>query len=736
MPTFRRLFPRTVAGTLLLGLAALVGMQVVAEFLTFHERLNNAREREFAINREMARAVATAFDGYVSHLLRQQHALLLDFTSSLQHEEAVKHFAVIEAESPAIRRLIRLKHGGWGDLAARDRAALGPVLGELSAGHEVVVSNLLPIPSEDEPSFVVARSLIAPSGRREMLLALVDPARLDPVLALRREGQAALTLLDANGRVVVRRPRFRVDWATRDWTPRLPGLARVLAGEEVQNRVRSPADGLTRLVSAVPVPRTGWAVAASTVEREVLAPVWKGLVRGLARTLGLVTIGVIVALLLARRLTLPLERLRNEVRAFGRGEPSRHEEVDAPVELVVLGRAFARMTEELAARQSALQEQTRKAEEAAAEARRREVLLAAVLENMPEGVFFAEGPDASIYLANRAARDLIGRPIPSGCAIDLHAEEFGLRKPDGSPYTASELPLTRALHGETVTRQEVVVRRADGSDATLMVNSAVLPEDGGPPHAIAVFQDITPLKEAARRREEMLRLLSHDMRSPLGAIMMNAELARSLLKPPDGAPSRAVDRILSSTRRLNALVNDILDSARAESGSLQLQREPVSLPLLVNDTLEAYFIESARRRVSVQVVGVAADCADGPPRLQADRLRLERVIANLVGNALKYSPVDSPVVVRIDCDGEEQTVSVEDRGAGISPEDLARVFDRYFRAGATRAMEGLGLGLYITRVLVEAHGGRIWAESREGAGSTFHLVLPALAAEPARMASA
>jgi signal transduction histidine kinase len=223
---------------------------------------------------------------------------------------------------------------------------------------------------------------------------------------------------------------------------------------------------------------------------------------------------------------------------------------------------------------------------------------------------------------------------------------------------------------------------------------------------------IRRLREIQEQREDLLRAVSHDLRNPLQVVLLQAQ---RLLRAPEGdASRRPAVSILSATRRMDRMLRDLADSARAESGRLELVTSEVELRSFVEGFLEIADGVLERPRVENAIPASA-------PRVLADPDRLDRILVNLVGNALKYS--QDRVVVSADGAGNEVRISVSDRGPGIAPEDLPRIFDRYYR-GQRHEGEGLGLGLFIVRKLVEAHGGRIWADSQPGLGSTFTFTLP------------
>lgn len=223
------------------------------------------------------------------------------------------------------------------------------------------------------------------------------------------------------------------------------------------------------------------------------------------------------------------------------------------------------------------------------------------------------------------------------------------------------------------------------------------------------------LETTVSQREDILRALTHDVRSPLNAIAMHAALLERAEGTDPGVARRA-RAIRTSVVAIDVMLQDLVKVVALESGQVVLERAPVELHALLDHVRERLGGVLPMERVEVQV-------PRDLPRLHVDPPRLERVLVNLVSNALKYS--EGPVTIDAASRDGEVVVSVRDRGTGIGPEDLPHIFQKYYRAGDARQREGLGLGLYISRLLVEAHGGRIWAESTPGQGSTFHVAIPA-----------
>lgn len=230
---------------------------------------------------------------------------------------------------------------------------------------------------------------------------------------------------------------------------------------------------------------------------------------------------------------------------------------------------------------------------------------------------------------------------------------------------------------------------------------------------------IAKLKQAERFRDEYISLISHDLRAPLAIIQGQTQvLMRAMEKAELSAAERqSAEAIITGVKRMNAMIRDLVDSARAEAGQLRIEKQPVNLGPFMLDLL-------GRARGTMDVERVRVEIPPDLPPMGADPDRLERILLNLLSNALKYSAPDTEVVVRAVATREDVVTSVKDQGPGIAPEDLPHIFERFYRAKGVPGAEGMGLGLYITKMLVEAHEGRIWVESELGKGSTFYFTIP------------
>ena len=229
---------------------------------------------------------------------------------------------------------------------------------------------------------------------------------------------------------------------------------------------------------------------------------------------------------------------------------------------------------------------------------------------------------------------------------------------------------------------------------------------------------VASLRGLSRVREEEIRHVSHDLRAPLTVILGQAQmLARFVNAGNRESALRALDAIIGGVRQLNVLIQDLVEAARLEAGQLELRRGPVDVAGLVAGVRSRLEPTDAPR--------VVVEAEPGLPTVWADLTRLDRIVTSLLTNALKCSPPESKVAVRVRSHGQGLLTEVVDEGVGIHADDLPRLFQRFYRTRQAGAAEGLGLGLYIAKRLVEAHGGRIWAESEGlGRGATFGFVLP------------
>jgi two-component system sensor histidine kinase KdpD len=233
--------------------------------------------------------------------------------------------------------------------------------------------------------------------------------------------------------------------------------------------------------------------------------------------------------------------------------------------------------------------------------------------------------------------------------------------------------------------------------------------------------EIEILRELDRLRSELIANVSHELRTPLGLIMLFCTTLLQQEVDLDRETQREfLNDIKEEADRLEKIVNNLLDLSRMQNGRLYLDRQPTDIARLVRATL-------ASVRPQLTAHRLVYDFPPQPLVTAADSKRVEQILRNLVSNAIKYSPAGGEITIRGSSTENEILIQVSDQGVGIPPQDLTRVFERFYRVAneTTQQVDGVGLGLAVCWGIVEAHGGRIWVESTPGIGSTFNFTLPA-----------
>ncbi|MHB9131245.1 MAG: PAS domain-containing protein [Armatimonadota bacterium] len=354
-----------------------------------------------------------------------------------------------------------------------------------------------------------------------------------------------------------------------------------------------------------------------------------------------------------------------------------------------------------------------------AEVECRKAELDATISSIADGLMLYDTSGTLQFMNPVAAQILQVTPEEQAMRSKDRLQMFRIESPDGTPYPFEDLPLARALRGETTTGAIMAVHRPHGDYWLTSSGAPIMTQDGEMLGAVVTFTDITALHELQEEQKVFVHLVSHDLRAPITIIQGYAALLAKVLvaQEDDGLLRSSTDAILRGVRRMNCMIDDLVDIARVEGGQLHLDCQPVDLPSYLPDFLQ-------RSTAAIPVDRVCLDLSPDLPPVRVDSNRLERIMTNLLSNALKYSDPGMAVQLRAHRHDNDVMVSITDQGIGIAPDDLPYLFKRFYRAKGVKKMEGLGLGLYITRLLVEAHGGRIWVESAIGKGSTFTFTLP------------
>ncbi len=363
-----------------------------------------------------------------------------------------------------------------------------------------------------------------------------------------------------------------------------------------------------------------------------------------------------------------------------------------------------------------------------------------IINSMAEGLLITNA-EGAITSLNNSARHLL-----SQARLPLEETSTPLRRlaAHNELRWLSDLAdiIDRALAGSIIMNHELLADASDeGVPLTLSISAAPLYDSRQLQQTrilgvVAVLNDITSHKQIEKLKDEFVSIVSHELRTPLTTIKGYAQhLIRrierrlrsiSLTQPanvvaelPESYDLRSLNIVQSQTEHLERLVNDLLDLSRVQWGELHLQYSSFYLA----DVLA----ESVRQvQISADEHTIFLDIEAQDSKLVADKSRIGQVVGNILDNAIKFSPQGKQVTVMLKEQGHEYLVSISDRGIGVSPDFFDHIFERFYRVRntASRQYSGIGMGLYIAKVIVEAHGGRIWLSSHQGMGSTFYFTLP------------
>jgi two-component system NtrC family sensor kinase len=330
--------------------------------------------------------------------------------------------------------------------------------------------------------------------------------------------------------------------------------------------------------------------------------------------------------------------------------------------------------------------------------------LETILTQIDDGVIVID-PQSDLVLVNRTARKVF---------------EMDDSDPTGRPAleVISHEDLTRALNQK---KEEIPhhfeIEMEDG--CTFSAQLTPIPDVG---RAITM-QDITHFKELDRIKSDFVNTVSHDLRSPLTAILGYVELIERS-GPISDQQREFIRRVQFSVKNITELINNLLDLGRIEAG-LDMQKERVPTAVLIN-----YALDGLQQRIQSKKLKMSLDFGEDLPRILGNPIRLRQMFDNLLENAIKYTPEGGEIRVGVEVEGDQMILQFEDTGIGIPLSEQPYIFDKLYRASNVAADDtGTGLGLSIVKSIVESHHGRIWVESVPGEGSTFYVVLPLMPTE-------
>ncbi len=345
-----------------------------------------------------------------------------------------------------------------------------------------------------------------------------------------------------------------------------------------------------------------------------------------------------------------------------------------------------------------------------------------LVDTSPVAVLVFDARTGELKSLNREAKRIAGEMVPAAESIEEALGAARIRRADGREAGVAEMLLEREMSlGERVRVEEIVIEAPGDRRLTALVNATPIHSaDGGVETYVITLQDLTPLEEMERLRAEFLGMVSHELRTPLSSVkgsVANLLDPRASLDPAEAAQFHRI--IDAQTDRMRDLIGDLLDMAHIQTGSLSVAPVPTALAALVDEARSAYLSGGGRQDVRIEA-------PPDLPMVMADGRRVVQVIGNLLSNASRHAPASSVIRIGAEPEGLHVRVTVTDQGRGIPADRLPRLFRKFSRLDAGDHEGDTGLGLAICKGIVEAHGGRIWAESDgPGLGARFSFTLPA-----------
>ncbi len=465
---------------------------------------------------------------------------------------------------------------------------------------------------------------------------------------------------------------------------------------EQSNGVRAAAEEILALNQAAMVRKSG--LARSTARRLLLFMA--------GTTLVALVLGFVASTGLIAKTVRPLTALTHTVRRFGEGHLAARARSTGEDELAALGREFNTMAERLERYQKSTLGELLQAQQATQ----------AAIDSLPDPVVVLDRGGAVLNL-NRSAEGLFR--LDAGGGVDEPLPTL-----PGLPGERLEAVRAHVLagHGPYVPRgfEEAVTVEGAGGPRRLLPRATALRSAEGEISGIAlVLQDVTRLVRIDELRNDVVSTVAHEFRTPLTSLQMAIHLCGDRAAGP---LTEEQAELMAGARqdcdRLLALVDDILDLSRIQAGKIEIESRPANAGALLARAAAAAEPSARAKEITLEVMP-----SDGELSVLADAERVDVVLANLVGNAVRHTPVHGRIVLRVARAGDAARFEVQDTGPGIPPAHRERIFERFFQVpGGTRG--GLGLGLYISREIVQAHGGAMGIESEEGRGSTLWFTLP------------
>jgi PAS domain S-box-containing protein len=466
----------------------------------------------------------------------------------------------------------------------------------------------------------------------------------------------------------------------------------------------------------------GWTMVLESPRALAFGPAQK-LTRTLVLTYSLIlflSVGLILWTL-NKLILRPIVNLNAVIDRLSRGDFSLRTDINSHDELGDLGKGLNDMADKMQVAYSSLGESTKAAQN-------EKQVFETLLDNLPVGVMVVKAPSGEPILINRIAEQITGHKANSLEASKSYLDVYEVIKEDGQPYPDNERPLNIVLDtGKSSFKEDMFIRRPDGSTIAVRTIAAPIEDINGQLQmAVSVFEDITEKNALERSREEFFSIASHELRTPLTAIMGNSSLIDQYYgdKLPDDNVREMLSDIHESSLRLIDIVNDFLDTSRLEQKHMKYELTDFDVVDMAESIVKEYQVTGSRKKIHLEVLQPSSPLA----LVKADQNRAKQVLINLVGNAMKFTENGS-VTVSFLPEGKFIKVLIKDTGRGMTFEAQQLLFRKFEQTGATvltrDSVRGTGLGLYISKLIMEQMGGTVTLESSApGVGTTFSFSLP------------
>lgn len=497
-----------------------------------------------------------------------------------------------------------------------------------------------------------------------------------------------VTIIDKDGNVV---GDSEEDPATMDNHSDRPEVKQALAGGVGSSIRHSDTMGYDMMYVAVPISTNGEIVGVARVSiplSRIDASIGHVNMVIIVGALVAAALAILLAFQITRITVEPVKKLTKVSQRMAEGDLDQEIVVTSMDEVGQLARAFNLMASQLKQMMALI----------TAERDR----MAVILAHMDDAIFVIDG-DSRVTMLNRAAEKIfqISKDMALGHIFIEVVRDYELD----------------ALLQHCLTTREQQTGLVEVRPRKQLLGAIVTPFQGEP-GCLVLVQDLTELRKLETIRRDFIANLSHELRTPITSLKALTETLRDGAIEQPSVAKDFLDKMNFEVDRLAQMVQEMGDLSRIESGEAPLRR-PINIADIVVRAVERLKAQSERAGLRLET-----QIALGLPQVSADEGRVEQALLNLIHNAIKFTPPGGRIDVTARVDGNNLLVSVSDTGVGISPDDLPRVFERFYKADRARAGGGTGLGLAIAKHIIEAHGGRIWAESIEGKGSTFSFTLP------------